>query len=59
MSAPNPERYGRTRVAKIKSAYDDLRTAVRSGDLDAANAALDRYEQWADYVFSPQKDGPQ
>ena len=45
------DRYGKTRVAKIKAAYDDLREAVRAHDTEAAEAALDRYEQWADYVF--------
>ena len=44
-------RYGRLRVSKIMAAYNDLRTAVRSGDMEAAEKALDRYEQWADYVF--------
>lgn len=51
MTEKAPERYGKTRVTKIKAAYDALRSAVRSGDFDAAEAALDRYEQWADYVF--------
>lgn len=49
------ERYGKTRVAKIKAAYDDLREAVRAHDTEAAEAALDRYEQWADYVFQISK----
>lgn len=54
MTAANnaaPERYGNTRVSKILTAYNDLRSAVRSGDLVAAQCALDRYEPWADYVF--------
>ena len=46
------ERYGRTRIAKIKSAYDDLMAAVRSGDFEKAEAALDRYEPWADFAFA-------
>lgn len=45
------ERYGNLRVSKIRAAYSDLRRAIRSGDLDAAEKALDRYEQWADYIF--------
>jgi hypothetical protein len=49
----DPNRYGKTRIGKIKAAYDDLRAAIRAGDMDAANAALDRYEQWADFAFSP------
>lgn len=44
-------RYGRTRVAKIRAAYNDLRTAVQAGDIERAQEALDRYEPWADYVL--------
>lgn len=44
-------RYGRVKVSKIRQAYNDLRAAIRSGDIVAANEALDRYEQWADFVF--------
>ena len=44
------ERYGVTKVAKIRAAYNDLRTAIASGDLDAAQKAFDRYEQWSDYA---------
>lgn len=44
------ERYGNVRIAKIRSAYNELRDAVRSGDFDRANAALDRYEQWANFA---------
>ena len=49
MSAP--ERYGSVKVSKIRAAYNDLRAAIRTGDIVAANEALDRYEQWADFVF--------
>jgi len=45
------EKYGQLNVAKIRKAYNDLRDAVRSGDFELAQNALDRYEQWADYVF--------
>lgn len=44
-------RYGRTRVTKIRSAYNDLRAAVQAGDIERAQEALDRYEPWADYVL--------
>lgn len=44
-------RYGRTRVAKIRAAYNDLRAAVQAGDIERAQEALDRYEPWADYVL--------
>jgi hypothetical protein len=47
----NTGRYGNVRITKIKAAYDDLRRTVRFGDMEAAEAALDRYEQWADYAF--------
>lgn len=29
-------RYGRTRVAKIRAAYNDLRAAVQAGDIERA-----------------------
>lgn len=45
------ERYGQTRVSKIRAAYNDLRRAIRAGDIEAAEQALDRYEPWADYIF--------
>lgn len=45
------ERYGKLRVAKIRSAYNELRAAIRAGDLERAEVALDRYEQWADFIF--------
>lgn len=45
------ERYGKLRVSKIRVAFNDLRTAIRAGDLEKAEEALDRYEQWADYIF--------
>ncbi len=44
------DRYGATRVSKIRAAYNDLRAAIAIGDLDAAQTAFDRYEQWSDYV---------
>ena len=50
------DRYWNTKIAKIKAAYDDLRAAVRAGDNEAAQEALDRYEQWADFAFAPQPD---
>lgn len=45
------DRYGKTRVTKIRAAYGDLRRAVRSGDLVQAQDALDRYEQWAGFAL--------
>ncbi len=46
------ERYGQTKVSKIRAAFNDLRDAVRAGRFEEAEAALDRYEPWADYVFN-------
>lgn len=45
------EKYGATRVSKIRDAFNELRAAVRSGDIEAAEKALDRYEPWADFIF--------
>lgn len=45
------KRYGRVRVSKIRAAFNDLRTAVRAGDQEGAEGALDRLEPWADYIF--------
>lgn len=44
-------RYGRTKVAKIKAAYDELRAACRAEGTPRIQDAVDRYEQWADYVM--------
>lgn len=44
-------RYGRASFANVRAAFNDLRAGVRAGDFDAAEAALDRYEPWADAVF--------
>ena len=46
-------RYGNVSTQSIREAYNDLRLAIRKGDIDAAQAALDHYEQWASYVFDP------
>ena len=51
MSAGPQEKYGVLRVSKIRQAYNELRAAIRSGDLEAAEKALDRYEPWADFIF--------
>ena len=53
---PDPSRYGGVRVFKIKRALDDLRKAVRAGDFDAANDALDRYEPWAQIAFEARSE---
>lgn len=45
------DRYGNTRVAKIRAAYNDLRSALAEGDMGAAQAAFARYEQWSDYIL--------
>ena len=45
------DHYGNTSVHKIRAAFNDLRRAIRAGDIEAAEHALDRYEPWADYVF--------
>ena len=45
-------RYGRTKVSKIRAAYNDLRSAISSGDMEKAQEAFDRYEQWSDYILT-------
>ena len=45
------ERYGQTRVSKIRAAYNDLRSAIYAGDMDAALEAFRRYESWSDYIM--------
>lgn len=50
-SASKTDRYGNTKVAKIRAAYNELRRAIRAGDIEAAERALDRYEPWADFIF--------
>lgn len=51
MSVGPQEKYGVLQVSKIRDAYNELRAAIRSGDLEAAEKALDRYEPWADFIF--------
>lgn len=48
--------YGKTRIVKIRAAYNDLRSAVQRGDMEAAQEALDRYEQWSDYIFTAMRE---
>lgn len=38
------DRYGNTRVAKIRAAYNDMRAAIRAGDIEAAERALEGYD---------------
>ena len=44
-------RYGQVKITKIRAAYNELRDAIASGDLERAQEAFDRYEQWSDYVM--------
>ena len=46
-----PDRYGRTNIAKIRAAVNALRDAIRSGDPEAIEAAWDRCEPWVDRIF--------
>lgn len=55
MTQIDTERYGRTKVSKIRKAYNDLRVAIASGDLDKIQEAFDRYEQWSDYIYGEAK----
>lgn len=41
-------RYGRTRVTKIRAAYNDMRTAVQAGDIECAYLDGYRPADWPD-----------
>lgn len=45
-------RYGNTRVSKIKAAINELQAAIRVGDFERAEAALDRLMPWINFLFS-------
>jgi hypothetical protein len=48
-----PETYGRTKIGKLRAAVNALRDAIRSGDIEAIEAAWDRCEPWVDRIFKP------
>ena len=49
--------YGTTPITDIRAAFNDLRKAVRAGEIEKAEEALDRYEPWADYIFDERQEG--
>lgn len=51
-----PDRYGQTRVTKIKAAFDRHREAVRREGTPAIQETWDRIEPWLDWVHE-QKEG--
>lgn len=48
--------YGRTNVAKIIAAFNELRAACRDEGTPRIQDALDRYEPWADFVMQERSD---
>lgn len=46
------ERYGRVKVSKIMTAFNELRDACRSEGTPRIQDAIDRYEQWADFAYT-------
>lgn len=46
-----PTHYGQVPAIEILEAFNRMRRAIRDGDLEAAEDALDVYEQWADFLF--------
>ena len=42
------EKYGNVNITTIQKTKNDLRDALSSGDLEAAQKAWDRLEQWID-----------
>lgn len=53
----DPARYGKTRVAKILAAFNELRDACRAEGTPRIQDAFDRYEPWADYAMGAGPEG--
>lgn len=53
---PMTDRYGDVSFPDLKAAYDALRAACREEGTPRIQAALDRYEPWADYVYQEKSD---
>lgn len=51
------ERHGTVRIIKILRAVNDLRSAIRSHDPVASEAAWDRLEPWLDALFREKEGG--
>lgn len=45
------ERYGNTKIVKLRRAVDDLRQAIRNEGTPAIQDAWDRAEPWVDRIF--------
>lgn len=45
------ERYGRRKVSKMLAEWNSLRQAVATGDIEAAQRAFDKCEEWIDFAF--------
>lgn len=45
------ERYGNTKITKLRKAVEDLRQAIRKKGTPAIQDAWDRAEPWIDRVF--------
>jgi dihydrodipicolinate synthase/N-acetylneuraminate lyase len=52
VSETDSHRYGQTKVTTIYAEFQECATAVRKGDFDQAEKALDRFLPWADFLFS-------
>ena len=45
------DRYGKTRIIKLRRAVDALRHAIAKGDPEETQRAWDRCEPWVDRIF--------
>ena len=50
------ERYGKTRIVKLRQATNELRAAIAAEGTPRIQAAWDRAEQWVDRIFTPAVD---
>ena len=50
------ERYGRTRVSRIRKRCEDMRRAIRKGDFEAIQDAWDELEQFMPFFMMKHED---
>lgn len=44
-------RYGARKITKMYRQWNDLRSSIASGEIEKAQAAFDKCEEWVDYAF--------
>lgn len=53
------ERYGRTRVSRIRKRCDDMRKALRDGNIEAIQVAWDELEQFLPFFMMKHEEDKQ